>query len=160
MRAYTSAGLDHTASVLLKEQIRTVSRQQTCILPLTNLFSCVEADASPQNVTATAVSSTEIEVPAIDQNGVTTMYEINYVTLETFEGRISTDICYASNGTILMFTLNGLEEYVEYNNSVRAYTSAGTGPYSVGVVERTDTDGELATNIVYYILPIVFTCRT
>ena len=36
----------------------------------------------------------------------------------------------------------------------------GPGPYSVGVVERTDTDGELATNIVYYILPIVFTCRT
>ena len=38
--------------------------------------------------------------------------------------------------------------YTEYNISVRAYTSVGPGPYSVGVVERTDTDGELATNIV------------
>ena len=47
-----------------------------------------------------------------------------------------------------MFTLNGLEEYAEYNLSVRAYTSAGPGPYSAGVVERTDTDGESATNIV------------
>ena len=46
-----------------------------------------------------------------------------------------------------MFTLNGLEEYVEYNISMRAYTSAGPGPYSVGVVERTDTDSEFETNI-------------
>ena len=94
------------------------------------------------------------------------MYEIQHAPLETFEGRISTDVCYISNGAILMFTLNGLEEYIynimyiEYNISVRAYTCVGPGPYSVGVVERTDTDGELATNIVYYILPIVFTCRT
>ena len=77
------------------------------------------------------MSSTEIEVlwdevPAIDKIGVITMYEIHYVTLETFEGRISTDVCYTSNGAILMFTLNGLEEYVEYNISVRAYTRTWT----------------------------------
>ena len=121
------------------------------------MFSHAEPDASPQNVTATAASSTGIEVSwdevtAIDQNGVITMYEIQFVPLETFEGQIST-----ANGSLL---LTGLEEYVEYNISVRAYTSAGPGPYSAGVVERTDTDGESATNVAYYHLPVVFMCRT
>ena len=88
------------------------------------------------------------------------MYEIQFVPLETFEGQISTNIVYTSNGSLLLIVLTGLEEYVEYNISVRAYTSAGPGPYSAGVVERTDTDGESATNIAYYLLPIVFTCRT
>ena len=101
------------------------------------------------------MSSTEFkvlweEIAAIDENGVITMYEIQYAPLETFEGRISTDICY---GAILMFTLNGLEEYVEYNISVRAYTSARPGPYSAGVVERTDMDSESATNIAHHLLP-------
>ena len=85
------------------------------------------------------------------------MYEIQFVPLETFEGQISTDIVYTSNGSLL---LTGLEEYVEYNISVRTYTSAGPGPYSAGVVERTDTDGESATNVAYYLLPVVFMCRT
>ena len=92
------------------------------------------------------MSSTEIEVlweevPAIDQNGVITVYEIQFVPLETFGGQITSDTVNTSNGSVLMMVLTGLEEYVEYNISVRAYTSAGLGPYSVGVVERTDTDG-------------------
>ena len=102
--------------------------------------------APPQNVTATAVSSTEIvvsweEVPANDQNGVITLYEIQFVPLETFGGQITSDTVNTSNGSILMMVLTGLEEYVKYNISVRAYISVGPGPYSVGVVERTDTDG-------------------
>ena len=94
--------------------------------------------------------------PAIDQNGVITMYEIWFVPLQTFEGQISTDSVYTSNGSLLLIVLTGLEGYVEYNLSVRAYTSAGPGPYSVGVVERIDTDGESATNMAYYLLPICF----
>ena len=94
------------------------------------------------------MSSTEIEVSweevsAIDQNGVITMYEIQFVPLETFGGQITSDTVNTSNGSVLMMVLTGLEEYVEYNISVRAYTSAGPGPYCIGVVERTDTDGEL-----------------
>ena len=105
-------------------------------------------DNSPQNVTVTATSSTEIlvsweEVPAINQNGEITMYEIQYEPLEMFGGLITNDTVYTSNGSVFMMALTGLEEYVEYNISVRAYTSAGPGPYSVGVVERTDTDGEI-----------------
>ena len=102
--------------------------------------------APPQNVAATAVSSTENivlweEVPAIDQNGEITLYEIQFVPLETFGGQITSDTVNTSNGSILMMVLTGLEEYVAYNISVRAYTSVGPGPYSDGVVERTDTDG-------------------
>ena len=63
------------------------------------------------------------------------MYEIQFVPLETFEGQIS--IVYTSNGSLLLIVLTGLDEYVGYNISVRAYTSAGPGPYSAGVVERT-----------------------
>ena len=97
---------------------------------------------------ATAISSTEIlvsweEVPAISRNGEITIYEIQYEPLEIFGGLISTETVNTSNGSVFMMALTGLEEYVEYNISVRAYTSAGAGPYSVGVVNRTDTDGEI-----------------
>ena len=89
------------------------------------------------------LSSTEIEVsweevPAINENGIITMYEVQYIPLETFDEQISTNTV---NTSMLFIVLTGLEEYVEYNISVRAYTSAGSGPYSDGVVERTDTDG-------------------
>ena len=70
------------------------------------MFSHAEPDASPQNVD---------EVPAIDQNGVITVYEIWFVPLETFEGQISTDSVYTSNGSLLLIVLTGLEEYVEYD---------------------------------------------
>ena len=92
------------------------------------------------------LSSTEIEVsweevPAINQNGIITMYEVQYIPLETFGGQISTTTANVTNTSLLFIVLTGLEEYVEYNISVRAYTSVGPGPYSIGVVERTDTDG-------------------
>ena len=110
-------------------------------------FSNTAPDDPPQNVTATVVSSTEIEVswedlPAICQNGVITMYKIQFEPLETFGGQITSDTVNTSNGSVLIMVLTGLEEYVEYNISVRAYTSAGSGPYSDPVTERTLEDGE------------------
>ena len=98
------------------------------------------------NIVTSAVSSTEIEVsweevPAINENGVITVYEVLYTPLMTFEGQIST------NTSQLNITLTGLQEYVEYNISVRAYTSVGPGPYSDGVVERTFEDGKLLVSI-------------
>ena len=100
-------------------------------------------------MSTTAVSSTEIdvsweEVPAIDQNGVITTYQIQFEPLVTFDGQISTDSVNISNAS-LSVSLTDLQEYVEYNISVRAYTSAGPGPYSDGVVEITDTDGMQST---------------
>ena len=125
--------------------------------------SIVPSD-SPQNIVATALSSTEIEVsweevPAIDQNGIITMYEVQYEPLETCNGSI-----YSLNkNTTMLTTLTDLEEYVEYNITVRAYTSVGPGPYSdPPFTERTDEDGKkfpiLYTNV--YVLKITLTCST
>ena len=102
-------------------------------------------DAPPQNAMTVVLSSTEIqvsweEVPAINRSGLITVYEVRYDPLETFDGLISTN---TTNTTMLNITLTGLEEYVEYNISVRAYTSVGPGPYSDGLVNRTEEDGEL-----------------
>ncbi|CAI8037862.1 Phosphatidylinositol phosphatase PTPRQ [Geodia barretti] len=104
--------------------------------------------AAPQNVTTMAESSTEIvvtweEVPAIDENGDITMYEVEYMPLETFNGQIATDSV-TVDPTLLNTTLTGLEEYVDYNISVRAFTSVGPGPYSDGMVERTLEDAPAA----------------
>ena len=104
-----------------------------------------EPAAALQNVMTMAESSTEIlvtweEVPAIDENGVITMYEVEYMPLKTFNGQIATDSV-TVDPTLLNTTLTGLEEYVDYNISVRAFTSVGPGPYSDGMVERTLEDG-------------------
>ena len=99
----------------------------------------------PQNVTAMVESSTIIrvtweEVPTIDRNGVITEYEVQYEPLETFGGQIATSTV---NTSMLSILLTDLQEFVDYNISVRAYTSAGPGPYSDPVTEMTDTDCKL-----------------
>ena len=83
----------------------------------------------------------EMVVP-IDQNGVISMYQVLYQPLETFGGAIGP---LTVNVTELTADLTDLEEYVNYTFSVRAYTSAGEGPYSDGVVELTDEDSEFQT---------------
>ena len=88
---------------------------------------------------STALRVSWEEVPAIDRNGEITEYEVQYEPLETFGGQISISTVTTS---MLSINLTDLQEFVDYNISVRAYTSAGPGPYSIGVVERTDTDGK------------------
>ena len=102
-----------------------------------------EPNAPPQNVTAMAISSTEIEaswkeVSAVDENGIIIVYEVQYEPLQTFGDQISTN---TTNTTYLTTTVTGLQEYVEYNISVRAYTSVGPGPYSDPMIEITLEDG-------------------
>ena len=80
-------------------------------------------------------------VPPIDQNGVITMYEVLYEPVETFNGSIMTNTT-TVDGMTLTAVLEGLEEYVNYTISVRAYTSAGEGPYSDGVTVLTLEDGK------------------
>ena len=85
------------------------------------------------------------DVPDTDQNGVITMYEVMYEPLMTFGGVLNT---ITVNATNLSLTVSELEEYVEYNISVRAYTNDGAGPYSVGTVVRTLENGERYDYIV------------
>ena len=77
------------------------------------------------------------EVLAIDRNGIIVDYEVQFEPLQ-FTGEMETE---AINTTSLSASISGLEEYVEYNITVRAYTSVGPGPYSDPVTERTSEDG-------------------
>ena len=99
----------------------------------------------PQNISLTVINTKEIEVnwtevPEIEQNGIITEYEVMYEPLLTF-GVLTTETLVVDS-TNLSIILVDLEEYMEYNISVRAYTSVGPGPYSVGIVRRTLEDGE------------------
>ncbi len=62
-----------------------------------------------------------------------------YEPLIKFSGTLNT---IAVNTTNFSIILEALEEFVEYNISVRAYTNDGPGPYSVGTVVRTLEHGE------------------
>ena len=102
-----------------------------------------EPATSPQNVETVALSSTEImvtweEVIAIDENGIIINYEVQFVPLQ-FTDIIELD---SINTTDLMIVISGLQEYIEYDISVRAYTSVGPSPFSVAVTNRTFEDGK------------------
>ena len=92
---------------------------------------------------ANAVSSTVImvtwgEVLPIDQNGIITIYEVRYEPLQFMES-LNTLV---TNTTDMIVNLTNLQEYVEYNISVRAYTAIGFGPFSTEITERTFEDGK------------------
>ena len=92
------------------------------------------------------------EVLAIDENGIIISYEIQFEPLE-FTSVLMTDTI---NTTNLSAVITGLQEYVEYNISVRAYTIIGPGPYSDPVTERTLEDRKLI-NIILVVLQMWFT---
>ena len=110
------------------------------------MYMSTEPASPPVNIMVTATSSQRIlvewdEVVAIDQNGVITIYEVQYEPLETFGNSIST-MTVNTTAPQQSVNLTNLQEYVEYNISVRAYTSVGEGPYSTGIVARTFEDGK------------------
>ena len=114
-------------------------------MPVASPFLCFsDPSASPNNVTATAISSTDIrvhwsEVNTIDRNGVITYYEVEYNQTTFSDDTIHATILVDS--LTFMVEVTDLEEYVEYFVRVRAYTSVGAGPYSDTVMERTEQDG-------------------
>ena len=94
-------------------------------------------------MTASVLSSTEIqvnwtEIPEIEQNGIIIEYEVMYEPQMTFNDMLTTT---AVNTTNMFVTLTGLQEYVVYNISVRAYTNVGPGPFSVEIDRETLEDG-------------------
>ena len=89
------------------------------------------------------------EIPGLDRNGIIIDYEVEIEPLD-FPADIMTDILTTTNLSILV---TGLEEFVNYNISVRAYTSVGPGPYSDPVTERTFEDG--ITYFSFLIRPIM-----
>ena len=105
----------------------------------------------PSNVSAMAVSSTVIsvmwqEVAAIDRNGIIIHYEVMYNG--EFDAMNQSNF---TDGNIRILNITGLDEFADYNISVRAYTSVGPGPYSQAEREMTEEDGE----VIYYFLSLV-----
>ena len=49
----------------------------------------------------------------------------------------------------ISFNATGLEEFVFYNLTVRAYTSVGPGEFSSGILRRTEPTGKFITYITY-----------
>jgi hypothetical protein len=78
------------------------------------------------------------EISVFDQNGIIIAYEVLYEPLDTFDGLIGIE---AVNTTNTITTLSVLQEFTGFNISVRAYTIAGSGPYSDIITDMTLEDG-------------------
>ena len=111
---------------------------------------------SPTGLAASTINSTSIEITwepvrLIDQNGIITQYEVEYVA------SMFSTIAQAQSTlpSLLMITLTGLEEYVQYSIRVRAYTAVGAGPFSQPVVATTLEDGENPNECHYIIISCI-----
>ena len=91
------------------------------------------------------------EVPELDQNGIVITYEVQLEPLD-FPAEILVD---SLNTTDLQGRATHLEEFVNYNISVRAYTSVGPGPYSDPVTARTSKVGNvpICCPLINFVLP-------
>lgn len=96
-------------------------------------------------LSSTSIEVMWVEVNPIDLNGVFTEYEVLYNPLRDFNGQISSS---SDRTSFLNTTITGLQEFVNYNISVRAYTRRGNGPYSNAVDARTMEDGELHKSVL------------
>ena len=77
------------------------------------------------------------EVPEIDRNGIITFYEVR-IDPAQFQ-----DVSYTNvSGSELVLVVGGLEEFVEYSFTIRAYTIVGHGPFSVVTINTTNQAGE------------------
>ena len=84
------------------------------------------------------------EVPADQQNGIVTSYNITYKSqTENDSGNVQV------HGSVLQTELTNLSEYVNYNITVFASTVKGDGPASDPIVVRTDQDSKWI-NITYH----------
>ena len=84
------------------------------------------------------------EVPADQQNGIITSYNITYKSqTENDSGNVQV------HGSVLQTELTNLSEYVNYNITVFASTVKGDGPASDPIVVRTDQDSKLI-NFAYH----------
>ena len=105
------------------------------------LVQLSEPDGAPQNVAGQNTSSTTIlvsweAVQAELRNGIITGYTIKYQSLTENDNGIV-----KAGPNDRQANLTGLQEFVEYNISVVAFTVKGDGPPFV-IVVRTDQDSE------------------
>ena len=83
----------------------------------------------------------------MDRNGNITQYEVIYEPLVTFGGELMTMISTTDSSTFDIL-LQKLQEYIEYNITIRAFTSVGPGPLSSANIIRTDEDGKFIIALI------------
>ena len=101
-------------------------------------------DGFPQNVQVDVVSSTAVlvtweEMLEDQRRGNITHYEV-MCSQSTFQD--IPPVTKQTEGPVLSLLVENLEEFVEYNISIRAYTVIGPGPFSPLVVVQTPEDGK------------------
>ena len=106
----------------------------------------------PLNVSALANSSSEItvywdEVPPFNRNGLILFYEVLYCsTLNCTEMSVNT-----TDATTFNLTLDNLEEFTDYNITVRAYTVIGAGESTTAIVVTTLVKRKLLACVMYIV---------
>ena len=147
VRAYTSIGPGPFSPAVTNRTLEDGKLNTFYKRSLSDRFCSFIAsvpDTPPVNVQSTVLSSTAItvtweDVLAIDQNGILRQFEVmisQSMFADNPERSITTD------ASVFMLELNDLEEFVEYNISVRAFTSLGPGPFSVVITNKTFEDGK------------------
>ena len=146
VHAYTRIGPGPFSSHVLSftQEARKFILKPNISLLFSVLYCNLGPASAPINVAAVSISSTQVkvtwgDVPPRDQNGIIITYEVEYIPLEDFGGAIEKN---TTNVSALSVILMRLQEYVNYTISVRAYASAGAGPYSDPVNVITNEDGK------------------
>ena len=110
---------------------------------ITDLNSYIsEPTDAPKNVSGHNTSSTSIfvtwnDVPAPEQNGIITSYNISYRSLtENHSNSTTVDF------PVRQVNLTGLKEFVNYSITVSASTKIGPGPASKPVIVSTGEDSK------------------
>ncbi|XP_065834466.1 receptor-type tyrosine-protein phosphatase delta-like [Oscarella lobularis] len=93
--------------------------------------------AAPEGLTVTSITSTSLnvkwsQVPEDSRHGVITGYDLKW-------GRKGGPITEIASTSTRAHMLSRLDEFSEYNMSIRAKTSAGNGPWSDWISNRTDS---------------------
>ena len=106
-----------------------------------------------RSLSTTEISTIILPPNAMDQNGPIISYEVSIYT-SLFDIPINLTNITMSPSTYplfnnISFSATGLEEFVFYNLTVRAYTSVGTGEFSSGILQQTDPAGKFITYITY-----------
>ncbi|XP_076440901.1 protein sidekick-like isoform X2 [Babylonia areolata] len=137
-------------------QIRMISYNAAGVSPFSPVTSARTREstpsASPQSVTANAVSSTQIRVtwdpvPRLQQNGQILGYKVLYKPDDNSDTPMFEDV---EGKDTVSVTLMGLRKFVWYTIQILAYTRMGDGTLSPSVQERTDEDVPGPPMIIYF----------
>ena len=117
------------------------------IVALKTDFDLLAQSAAPKHIQGYNTSSTTIRViwefpPLAEQNGIIISYTVSYQAIGGHY-RDSTKRYKQVTGASTETNLTRLEEYVLYNITVSAATTAGEGPTSTAISVRTAEDGKI-----------------